>query len=393
MTSSAREQSALGWLEGQETSMVALLQKLVNIDSGTHDKEGVDRAGDALVGWLEDAGFEVHKTPGKAMGYSLETRLAAAEGRNAPGHVVLMGHRDTVFPTGEAARRPFRIEGDRAYGPGVMDMKAGLVLNAFVLKALQEAGGAPCPVVLLCTPDEEIASPEGRAVIEQTAQGAVAVFNSEPGRPGVASGGGIVTSRNGALFCEVEITGRAAHSGANHRQGRSAIEVLARKVQALHALTDYDRGITLNVGLVSGGEAVNTVAPVASFGFDCRFPTQAAFADVEPKIQAILERDELPDTTTRVTARRLFLAVEEQTANRSLFEHYAKGVRELGLDVEAVFSGGSADSGFTSAMGVPTICGTGPMGEKAHSPDEVCHLETLLPRAKALALAVLRLEG
>jgi len=379
----------LDWLAAKRGEMVTLLEALVNVDSGSYDGDGVARAGEVLVDFIRRHGLEVEVTPGQRHGDALTVRLPAAGGRNVPGHVLLLGHRDTVFPKGEAARRPFRVEAERAYGPGVADMKAGLVMNAFLMAAFAARGGAPVPLVMLVTADEEIASPEGRAIIEAAAQGARCVLNAEPGRPG----GGIVTSRNGALFCEVELTGRAAHSGANHRGGASAIEALARKVQALHALTDYARGLTLNVGLIEGGEAVNTVAPFARFSFDCRFPTQAAFDELEPAIERILAREELVGTSSRVATRRMFLAVEESARDRALFEHYAAGVRALGQEVEAVFSGGSADSGFTSALGVPTLCGTGPVGEHAHTPNEVCHLDTLVPRAQAAALAILRLEA
>jgi glutamate carboxypeptidase len=383
------EAEILAWLAERRAEMVTLLEALVNVDSGSHDRAGVNRAGEVLAHFLAEHGLEVEVTRGERQGDGLTVRLPAVGGRNVPGPVLLLGHRDTVFPEGEAARRPFRIEGERAYGPGVADMKAGLVMNAFVMAAFAARGGGPVPLVMLTTADEEIASPEGRALIEATAQDARCVFNAEPGRPG----DGIVTSRNGALFCEVEITGRAAHSGANHAKGASAIEAAARKVQALHALTDYDRGVTLNVGLISGGEAVNTVAPFAHFAFDCRFPSRATFAEVEPTIEAILERTEVAGTSQRVTSRRLFLAVEESARDRKLFDHYAAGAAAVGLAPTPVFSGGSADSGFTSALGVPTLCGTGPVGEHAHTPDEVCHLDTLVPRAQAVALAVLRLES
>ena len=389
MQSAGIEAEILAWLADRRAEMVTLLEALVNVDSGSHDREGVDRAGAVLAHFLAEHGLEVEVTPGERHGDGLTVRLPAAGGRNVPGHVLLLGHRDTVFPPGEAARRPFRVAGERAFGPGVADMKAGLVMNAFVTAAFAARGGGPVPLVMLTTADEEIASPEGRALIEATAQDARCVFNAEPGRPG----DGIVTSRNGALFCEVEITGRAAHSGANHDKGASAIEAAARKVQALHALTDYDKGVTLNVGLISGGEAVNTVAPGARFGFDCRFPSRAAFAEVEPAIEAILERTEVAGTSQRVTSRRLFLAVEEAARDRKLFDHYAAGAAALGLAPTPFFSGGSADSGFTSALGVPTLCGTGPIGEHAHTPDEVCHLDTLVPRAQAVALAILRLEA
>ena len=145
-----------------------------------------------------------------------------------------------------SARRPFTIRDGVAYGPGVADMKAGLVMNCFVLAAFAKFGGAPAPLVGLFTGDEEIGSPEGRAVIENEARRARVVFNSEPGRVS----GNVVTGRKGGVFMQMRITGKAAHSGGNFTDGISAIEELARKIQAIHALTDLDRGITLNVGLV-----------------------------------------------------------------------------------------------------------------------------------------------
>ena len=147
---------------------------------------------------------------------------------------MLMGHRDTVFPKGEPTRRPFRIENGNAYGPGVADMKAGLVMNAFVLAAFQKFGGAPAPLVGLFTSDEEIGSPACRPIIEAEARRARAVFNSEPGRPT----GNVVNGRKGGVFMKMEITGKAAHSGGNFSDGISAIEELARKIIALHAITD-----------------------------------------------------------------------------------------------------------------------------------------------------------
>ncbi|TVQ35315.1 MAG: M20 family peptidase [Geminicoccaceae bacterium] len=393
MTLTPKESAVLAWLDAQAPAMVQLLQRIVDIDSGSYDKAGVDAVGQVLQAHLIEAGLDVEVLPGRQFGDGFAARLAAADGRNEPGHVLLMGHRDTVFPAGEAARRPFRIEDGKAYGPGVADMKAGLVLNSFVMAALEAHGGAPLPVVALYTADEEIASPEGRGLIETMAREAKAVFNAEPGRPTGSTGGGIVTSRNGALFQEVEITGVPAHSGANHKAGRSAIEAMAQKIVALHALTDYAAGVTVNVGLAQGGEAVNTVAPSARFAFDVRVPTMAAYATAEAAVDAILRATHVAGTTTRVVSRRAFLPVEEKAENQALFEHYQRTAGELGLTVQAVFSGGSADSGFTSALGVPTICGTGPIGERAHTPEEVCHLATLVPRAQALALAVLRLSA
>ncbi len=389
MTLSAREAEMIGWLESQYDAMVGLLGRLVDTDSGSYDKDGVARAGALIRDHLHARGIacaELVQADGSA---SIKATVPAGEPGRDHAHVLLLGHRDTVFPRGTAAQRPFRVEGERAYGPGVADMKAGLVMNAFVLEAFARLGGAGRAVVNLVTSDEEIASPASRPVIEAAARGARAVFNAEPGRPS----GALVTGRKGALFLSFEVTGRAAHSGGAHEQGISAIEELCRKVVDLHALTDYATGTTANVGLIHGGQSVNTVAPLATAEVDVRFRTIAAMRAAEAAIGAILARTWLAGTTTRITRQAAFLPLEQTPASRALFEHYVACAAELGLTPGGEYTGGSADSGFTAAVGAPTLCGTGPLGEKAHSPDEVCHLDTLVPRAQALALAIARLAG
>jgi glutamate carboxypeptidase len=161
----------------------------------------------------------------------------------------------------------------------------------------------------------------------------------------------------------------------------------------LHALTDYASGTTANVGLIQGGQSVNTVAPLATAEVDVRFRTIAAMRAAEAAISAILDRTYLAGTTTRITRKAAFLPFEQTAASRAVFEHYVACAAELGTYPGGEYTGGSADSGFTAAVGAPTLCGTGPLGAKAHSPDEVCHLDTLVPRAQALALAIARLPG
>jgi glutamate carboxypeptidase len=298
-----------------------------------------------------------------------------------------MGHRDTVFPKGEPTRRPFRIESGRAYGPGVADMKAGLVMNAFVLAAFKELGGAPAPLVGLFTSDEEIGSPFSRSVIENEARRARAVFNSEPGRPG----NGVVTGRKGGVFMKMEVTGKAAHSGANFKDGVSAIEELARKITLLHGVTDLDKGTTVNVGLVSGGQTVNTVAPWAKCEIDLRFVTPADRERAMEQIRGVVERSSVPGTSATLQVAGEFLPLVETPQAKSLFDHYSACAQELGAPIRGEFTGGCADSGFAAEVGATTICAVGPVGGNAHSPEEYLDVETIVPRAQTLALAIMRL--
>ena len=379
------EQRVLEWLGGQHGAMLALLETLVNTDSGSYDKAGVDAVGGHIRDFLGGHGIETEVTSNTRFGDAISATVGRGGG-NRP--ILLMGHRDTVFPKGEPVRRPFKIEGDRAYGPGVADMKAGLVMNCFVLAAIKQFGGAPAPVMALFTGDEEIGSPFSRPVIEAHARAARVCFNSEPGR----AHGAAVTGRKGGVFMRFEITGKAAHSGANFEVGISAINELAHKTLALSALSDPKNGVTLNVGVVSGGQTVNTVAPWARGEVDLRFITPEQRRDTFAKVEAIMAKSHVPGTSARLEITGEFLPLVETTEGKALYEHYAAGLKALGVaETASLFTGGCADSGFASATGTPTICAVGPVGGRAHSPDEYLEIETLVPRTKVLALAVLRL--
>ncbi|MCC7347710.1 MAG: M20 family metallopeptidase [Variibacter sp.] len=366
--------------------MLTLLQTLVNIDGGSYDKAGVDAVGDRLREFLEAQGLACETFRNERFGDALRATLGVA-GAGANSTIVLMGHRDTVFPKGEPTRRPFRIENGRAYGPGVCDMKAGLVMNAFVLAAFARMGGAPAPLVGLFTSDEEIGSPACRPLIEAEARRARAVFNSEPGRVGNQ----VVTGRKGGVFMRLAITGKAAHSGANFEAGISAIEELARKIVALHALTDLKRGITVNVGTVTGGQTVNTVAPSAACEIDLRFVTPADREDAMRAIRAIVETSHLAGTSAQLEISGEFLPLVESPHSQALYAHYAACAETVGDPVKSAFTGGCADSGFAAATGAPTICAVGPVGGNAHSPEEFLEVDSMVPRAQNLALAILRL--
>ena len=375
------------WLDDQRPAMTDLLEKIVNTDSGSYDHEGVDKVGMIIRDHLAERGIATEIVEQPHAGFCL---IATVEARGEAPHnqpVLLMGHRDTVFPKGEAAKRPFRVENDRAYGPGVADMKCGLVMNSFVAEAFHRFGGNRHPIRVLYTSDEEIGSPSSHHVIEAEAKNAHAVFNSEPGRPN----GNVITGRKGAFFTTIEVTGIASHSGSAHDKGASAIEALCRKVQALHALTDYDQGVTVNIGLIEGGQSANTVAPFAKASIDIRYVSKDHLADISKAVDEIVDHVEIKGTRATLTGHSLFPPLEQTPANHDLFRLYTKAASALDIHVNGEFGGGAADSGFTSALGVPTICAVGPLGEKGHQPDETAHLETFIPRAKALAATILDL--
>lgn len=373
------------WLADQEDEMISLLEKLVNTDSGSYDKDGVDEVGEVIKGFLEAQGIPVETIPIETQGDAYRATVAAP-GQTANRPILLMGHRDTVFSKGETSRRPFRIENGRAYGPGVSDMKAGLVMNAFILTAFAKFGGAPAPLIGLFTGDEEIGSPTSRPHIEAEARNVSAVFNSEPGRPS----GNIVTGRKGGIFMRCEVVGKAAHSGANFQDGASAIEELARKIQAWHALTDLKRGQTVNVGLISGGQSVNTVAPSAVCEIDVRYIEPDERDAIFSAINAIADTCTVPGTSSSLTVVGEFRPMKQSPDSRSLFDSYVVNAKEAGLQIKGEFSGGCADSGFAAAVGAPTLCGVGPVGGNNHSPDEYLELATIVPRAQSVALTILR---
>jgi glutamate carboxypeptidase len=389
---STTESQITAWLATQQGAMLAELERMVNTDGGSYDKAGVDKVGAQIKAFCEGHGIPVEVVPRQNHGDCLKARVAspgAMSGGNEKQKIVLMGHRDTVFPKGEPTRRPFTIKDGIAYGPGVADMKAGLVMNMFILAAFKQFGGAPADLLGLFTGDEEIGSPEGREVIEATAREARVVFNSEPGRPS----GNVVTGRKGGVFSVFDIEGKAAHSGGNFEAGISAIGELAAKITAIHALTDLKRGITLNVGLVSGGQSVNTVAPWAQGQIDLRYVELDDRDEVMGRIHEIIGRSFIPGTKAKLTVKGEFRPLNATESSDKLFRLYQGAASACGLQVEGEFSGGCADSGFTAAIGAPTICAVGPVGGKAHSPEEYLEVGSLVPRAQAMARAILRLEG
>jgi glutamate carboxypeptidase len=385
--SSNSEALVVEWLASQRQPMIDLLRDVVNIDSGSYDKAGVDAVGERFQQHLAEHGIETWREPNETFGDAVHGFVATPGSNEKP--VLLLGHRDTVFPKGEVAKRPFTIRDNKAYGPGVADMKAGVVINVFVAAALHKFDAAPHPIKVLITGDEEIASRASRPIIEREGRAARAVYNSEPGRPS----GNIVTGRKGGVFMRFEVFGRAAHSGNNFAVGVSAIGELAHKVVQIHALTNMEKGITLNVGLVSGGQSVNTTAPYASGEIDFRYVEPADRAVIMQAIEIIMATSSVPGTSAKLHIDGEFLPLVQDAAAQAMFQTYQAAAVDSGLaTLDGEFAGGCADSGFTASVGTATLCGLGPVGGNVHTELEWLDIDSIVPRAQTLARAILRSE-
>ena len=374
----------INWLNAQQESMLSLMADLVNIDSNSFDKAGVDKVAARLRVFFDNHRIPYDTIPLTDHGDALRAVVSGGDG-NKP--ILLCGHRDTVFTTGEVEKRPFSTRDGKAFGPGVADMKPGLVINAFILAAFHKFGGHPNPLIGLFTGDEEIGSPSSKDIIIAEAEKARLAFNSEPSRPS----GNIVTQRKGGIFCHCAIKGVAAHSGGFFTEGRSAIQELAYKIQALHELTDLERGTTINVGLVRGGQSVNTVAAEASCDIDIRYQDTAERDDILTQVKTICEKVYVEDTSSSFSIRGEFQPLNPSAQSKELFALYQESAAQDDVIVEGEHSGGCADSGFMAAAGTPVICGVGPVGGNYHRPDEWMQIDSLAQRARFIANTILRL--
>jgi glutamate carboxypeptidase len=298
--------------------------------------------------------------------------------------ILFVGHMDTVFATGTAAQRPFRIEAGRAYGPGVLDMKGGIVCLLFALEALKAAqhpayDAAAMSVVF--NSDEENLSPTSRPVIEEEARRSQTVCVFEPARPG----GEYVISRKGTGKYQLTVTGRAAHAGAQPERGRSAVGEMAHKIVALHGLTDFSTGTTVNVGVVRGGERSNVVAERAYAEIDIRVPSLEEYDRLDQRIKAIASGSTVPDTTAALSGGLVFPPMIQTPGAKVLFEALRAAGQAVGLEVKGIHTGGGSDANYASQF-APTVDGMGPQGSETHSDREFIEVPTLLERSKVTAL-------
>ena len=360
------------------------LKTTVNIDSGTYTKDGVDRVAAYLEGRFQSFGFSTRIERQKEYG----NHLVATHSGSAPNgpRILLIGHIDTVFPEGEAGRRPFAIStkdgGWIATGPGVLDMKSGVLIGMYglhILIAAQEANYQS--VTFVCNSDEEIGSPSSRPLVEELAKQSDAAIVLEPGRAVET----VVSSRRTSGQYRVEVRGVSAHAGVEPQKGRNAILELSYQVQKMQALNGTVPGTTLSVGVIHGGERTNVVPDYAYFDMDVRASDQAGIQAIEAAMRRVVTQNVLQGTKITLSGYMQTQPFERNGLNARLI-HLVKEVgSELGLRIEDVGSGGASDANNTAAVGVPTIDGLGAGGGLAHNPGEYIELDYLPTRIALLA--------
>jgi glutamate carboxypeptidase len=371
----------LEFLESRREEMLRLTRALVETESPSGDLEGsravVELLAKAARGIESVTSVERIESPG----YGEHLRLRAFDGaQEASGNILLIGHTDTVHPRGSLKERPWREQDGRIYGPGIFDMKANCALALEVINVCASLGLAPRrPVVVLLTCDEETGSHTGRALVEEEARKAQSVLVLEP----PVTGGSVKTARKGTGMFTMEAQGLAAHAGLEPEKGASAILELARQVLRLHELNDFERGITVNVGVIQGGTRSNVVAAHAQAEIDLRFSTAEEALQLEEKILGAQPFDERVKLTVSGGINRPPLERTGKVA--SLFE-LARGVAaKLDFDLKEVAVGGASDGNFVAALNVAVLDGLGIDGDGAHATHEHIVTDDIARRGALLA--------
>lgn len=372
------------FLQQHSEKMLNFIEKLVNIDSGSYNKKGVDQIGEILRNCYENLGFHVKVIPQKEYG----NHLVIEHKESINPRIVILAHMDTVFPKGTVLERAFRIEGQRAYGPGVIDMKSSHAAVLFAIKALiNERDEAYKHIKIILNSEEEIGSPTSKSLIEKEAKNTKYALVMEPAR----KDGSLVSARRGKGNYTLIVEGKAAHSGIEPEKGRSAIEELAHKIIQLHELSDHENGISVNVGLIEGGSSANTVSDHAEAQIDVRMKEIDQVELIEEKLEEICSTTEVAGTKIVLEGEMNRPPMEKNKKTRALLRLIQAVGDEIGIEIEDTATGGGSDASFTSSLGIATIDGLGPIGGNAHSDKEYLEIPSLVERTHLLATIIKRL--
>lgn len=364
----------LEYIKQHQEEMLEDLKTLVLAESPTHSKERVDQCGAEIQKLFKkhlhlDSEVIPQKHAGNHMRFSYGT---------GDEQILILGHFDTVWDVG---RLSYRVEGNRAYGPGILDMKGGIIQALWAVKACRELGiSLNKRIVFLCTSDEEVGSSSSRELIEREAVQSRAVLVPEPA---AAHTGALKTTRKGVGRFAIKITGKAAHAGNHHQDGISAVQEMAHQILFLHSLTDYELGTTLNVGVVRGGSTENVVAEQAELGVDLRISQISEGERISKIIYGLKPHSE--GITLQVSGGVNRPPMEKTAGNEQLFRLAAACSSELGFPLIEEAVGGGSDGNFTSALGIPTLDGLGAVGEGIHAENEHVEIDQLPVRAALMA--------
>lgn len=357
--------------------LLAGIRRWVEIESQTANVAGVNRMMDEVEGIFREAGATVERIPGKAgRGDCVSVETSPGAGSNTG--ILVLSHLDTVHPAGTLEKNPFRVEGDRVYGPGIYDMKGGayIAMSAY-LSMLKDGAAANLPIRFLYVPDEEVGSQTSRPIIEAAAEQAKFVLVTEPAR----HGGKVITGRKGTARYQLHAQGKASHSGSHHAEGRSAIKEIAHHVIEIESWTDYDRELTLNVGQIHGGTTDNTIPEFATARIDVRATSIDDLEEVAQRLAALEPHD--ADVELSLEGQINRPPYKKNAGIEQLFSH-AKGLAaEIGFELGDTATGGGSDGSFVAER-VPTLDGLGVCGANAHQLDEYLEISSLQPRMKLM---------
>jgi glutamate carboxypeptidase len=366
------------WLQDHLPEFLDDLRALVHVDCGTASKSGVDAVGRLFRDRLRAAGFELAEFALDPYG---DCCLATLRG-TGQARILLLGHLDTVYPDGTVAQRPMRFEGRRIFGPGVSDMKGGLLAGLYAVRALGQSGFKDfARIDFFLNSEEEVGSPASRSLYRPAAMAADAALVLEAAR----ANGDIVSARKGGAVYRLTVRGRQAHAGVEPEKGANAIVESARCIQELTRLNGLHPGTTVNVGVAGGGTRVNVVPDLAWVDIDARFATRAAGQALDQAIRMMAGQGRVPATSIEISGGIEKQPMEKTAATAYLVELTQSVAAELGFGVNDVQTGGNSDANHLAEWGVPVLDGLGPIGGEDHSPGEYLEADSIAPRTALLA--------
>ena len=371
-------QRRLAYFTERRDLIVAAIRELVEIESPSDNKAAVDAISDAVAAKFAALGATVKIHPALNFGNHLQADFA---GKSGAKPILLLGHYDTVYPVGTLASMPCRVAGDKLSGPGTLDMKAGIACMLHAIAALLDwHGKLPRPVTVLLVSDEEVGSDSSRVTTESLAKKSAAVLVLEPSY-GIE--GAVKTARKGVGGYEIKVTGKAAHAGLDFTKGANAIEELARQIAKVSTFTDLKKGLTVSVGVVSGGSRSNVVPAEAAAQVDVRIARMKDAAGIEKKMRALrpINRKCKLEITGGINRPPL----ERTAAVAGLYDKAAAIARDLGWRLGEAAVGGGSDGNFTAGLGIPTLDGLGGVGDGAHATHEHILIPELPRRVALLA--------